>query len=246
MKERPIIFSGESVRTILDGRKTQTRRVITNSGGNDVHIDRLLGEWSLSEHPVSYEEAKASFDDYYPWRPTRGPKPGDWLWTLQTDVDDTACHVFRCPHGVPGDVLWVRETWQHLEYGGDDIVVYRATCINDCFGWSPGEGVIEQIKIKSWRPSIHMPKWACRLRLRVTDVRVERVQEISEEDARAEGCVCDVEIERQLPGGEPADYTGLYATERFEEGWDALNAKRGFGWAKNPWVWALTFERIED
>ena len=94
-----------------------------------------------------------------------------------------------------------------------------------------------------WRPSIHMPRWASRITLEVLSVRVERVQDISEEEAKAEGCVNDVKLLYGQMAG-PIDYIGLYATERFETLWDSINAKRGYSWDLNPWVWCVDFKRV--
>jgi hypothetical protein len=188
MSERPVLFSGEMVRAILEGRKTQTRRVV------------LLPK--TRQQPL--------------YQPTH---QGGGMWA------DSHCLPFRCPYGEPGDLLWVRETWFNPDYEAcgtktNEMSYYRATDVSD--EWS-------------WRPSIHMPKWAARLWLRVTDVRVERLQDISEEDARAEASV-----KRQLKtnyGG------GNSATWHFRRLWDSINAKRGYGWDTNPWVWVVSFER---
>ena len=152
--------------------------------------------------------------------------------------------AFVCPFGVVGDRLWVKETfaaWYRtcieapLEYeviagnlsqwieerGQQDVqIAYRADGEDD-------EG--------GWRPSIFMPRWASRITLEITDVRVQRLQEITEEDARAEGC--HPKINDSLP-----DWT---AKESFKILWDSLNAKRGLDWDKNPWVWALSFKRVD-
>lgn len=92
----------------------------------------------------------------------------------------------------------------------------------------------------TWNPSIFMPRWASRITLEITDVRVERVQEITEEDARAEG----FPGERWATGH--GDYSEIAPSEQFRELWDKLNASRGFGWDANPWVWVIEFKRIEE
>lgn len=137
----------------------------------------------------------------------------------------TKGHV-SCPYGQLGDLLWVRETWGAHDQGFDaaeeaSFIVYRA----DDARPNP----------QRWRPSIHMPRWASRLTLRITDVRVQRVQEISEEDAAAEG------VERTHAGGPWGEESLI---ESFSALWDSIYAKRGYGWDANPWVWALTFEII--
>lgn len=184
MKERPILFSGSMVRAILDGRKTQTRRVVTNA------------------------------------RPYTATDNGiDILW---------ATGSLRCPYGQPGDRLWVRETWclRPEGYG------YRADN-------NPDNNPLK------WGPSIHMPRWASRITLEVTGVRVERVQDISEEDARAEGIRAT-----RLSHGSVVYHTDSYPTpniygsaqERFVNLWHSINTPRGYPWESNPWVWVVAFK----
>ena len=123
-----------------------------------------------------------------------------------------------------GDSLWVRETWAVVpSIGGHPVdrgALYKA---DEQSGYTG-----------PWRPSIFMPRWASRLTLTVTDVRVQRVQEISEEDARAEG------VESLRADGRQMN--GLPASDAFAELWDSINAARGFGWDANPWVVAVTFD----
>lgn len=184
MKERPIIFSGEMVRAILEGRKTQTRRVV---------------------------------------------KPQPWpVETVDTERHVIVSHpdklrVPPCPYGQPGDRLWVRETWWHprATEAHIDNVAYRADGEMPCH-------LVET----NWRPSIHMPRWASRILLEVTDVRVERVQDISEADVQAEGCT-----------GSPFGPMGDAVL--FPRVWDSINAKRGHDWDTNPWVWVVSFRVLE-
>ena len=151
-------------------------------------------------------------------------------------VDDECSELAKCPYGQPGDILWVRETWQRCRstvyMDGTSPVAYRA----DGTGQG-GRGPYG----KRWRASVHMPRWASRLSLRIVDVRVEQVQSISEAAACAEGV-------------EPIECSVasfVFATERFKyrfrdsfkATWDSLNAKRGYGWEANPWVWVITFEK---
>lgn len=193
-RERPIIFSSEMVRAILDGRKTQTRRVIRNP-------ERLSG-LMLEGEAV------------------------DW-----------------CPYGRPGDLLYVREAWRPRwtpERG--HILRYRADGSD-----SPEDGALASriAEIYSrrgspdhkqpWRPSIHMPKWAARIWLEVTAVRVERVQEISVWDARDEG----VQVETHPDGGIKSGYI-----DGFRKLWDSINADRAYGWEENPWCWVVSFKRV--
>jgi hypothetical protein len=198
MSDRPILFSGPMVRAILDGSKTQTRRVVTPQPSCD------------TLHMLNNIERN----------------PHRW-WPVSAD-DYTTGKGVECPYGVPGDRLWVRETWASS---------YGAGCWGTLF---KADGAYVQGKRKHengphfnadnlppvrWRPSIHMPRWASRLTLAVTDVRVERVQDITEADAVAEGF------------GSKG-----YPKLAFCNTWDSLNAERGYGWDSNPWVWAITFK----
>ena len=140
-----------------------------------------------------------------------------------------------CPHGVPGDRLWVRETWAQpfKRTAKSTGVIYRADGPEHlslaAHQW--GEGA-------PWRPSIFMPRWASRLTLEVTEVRVQRLQEISEEDAKAEG----VEPYRPAEGDGGAHEGAAWYRIQFSHLWDEINGKRA-PWASNPWVWAISFKR---
>ena len=210
MKERPILFSGPMVRAILEGRKTQTRRVVN------------------SPDPLCCD-----------------PRP------IRSDYE-------------VGMRLWVREPWGidslggmsgPNEYSHDYEVRYRADGFRQSFSIDGPRGVTDpymryfDTQRGEWRPSIHMPRWASRITLEVVKVRVERVQKISEEDARAEG-VPKLDgwpkNNRQLEALLIADREGKLGTHKgaFEVLWDSINAKRGYGWDANPWVWVIEFRRI--
>lgn len=207
-RERPILFSGPMVRAILDGKKTQTRRVIKPQPTSA--LPDMRG--TLMHH------VRRSL-----WR---SGKPT----------------VDLCRYGRPGEVLWVRETFMHggslapayaRRYRADDSVI-------------PGLGDFEG---ELWVPSIHMPRWASRLLLGVTDVRVERIQEISESDIEAEGAPYAYALDGGAPKGGCAAIRADKIGRSFLHGiwaerWDLINAKRGFGWDANPWVWAITFRRL--
>lgn len=208
MKERPILFKDEMVRSILDGRKTQTRRIVKPQPLND-DIDNL----------------------------------GD----LSTIV--IGGNFIKCPYGHIGDRLWVRETWRQfdaaVECGCSEApcncpqtgdVIYRATHDN-----------VES----KWKPSIFMPRWASRITLEIKNVRVERLQDISEKEAIAEGvdfvrCPacgyskfdCDVQLDHYL-----CEYPQPpSAINEFITIWKSINGADS--WGKNPWVWVIDFERI--
>ena len=224
MKEIPVLFNGAMVRAILDDRKTQTRRIVKGAC-NLPHEGKLLGEWGLSKPPARWDGVKP------PWR-WMSKKPirvGDWFEQAQTDVDDYVSRPVRSPLGMPGDRLWVRETFISMpacaETGRRAHAIYRADG-----GFSDGY---------KWSPSIYMPRWAARLFLDVLDVRIERLQDISEEDARAEGA--------DRNEGKWVDEDGRTRSSyrlAFQRLWISLYGAES--WAANPWVWVTEFERKRD
>ena len=162
--------------------------------------------------------------------------PGTALGYNRIGVGTT---LMKCPYGQPGDLLWVRETWspwadeltrQAISRKGEPCL-YKA----DYLEKAPCVVIGGDFH---WHPSIHMPKKYARLWLRITNVRVERLQEISIKDCKAEGVLCDCpenEENRCLLGNKG----------HFKILWDSLNAKRGYSWESNPWVWVVEFERYE-
>lgn len=194
MRERPILFSTEMVKAILDGRKTCTRRAIKFPNGM---TGRPVGKTGDNSNPLGV---------MYPGGIKRPP-----------------CQ--------PGDILYVRETWSEWTDG----YLYKA--------WTepfPQPGQFPEIK---WKPSIHMPKEAARIWLKVTNVRVERLQDITEDGAKEEGANCkngkNVGLEEKMR---------RTAIERFAEIWNGTIKKSAldrYGWSVNPWVWVIEFERCE-
>lgn len=160
---------------------------------------------------------------------------GGWV-ANDAAVLEEGVRALRRPYGEPGDRLWVRETWAPFERErGQCAVAYFASCEDGSFDYVTSEGVIERLTIKRWKPSIHMPRWASRLELEVLDVRVERLHDIDEEDARREG------VEHcALHGERPCD---AYRA-RFTSLWDTINGDRA-PWSSNPWVWRVEFRRLE-
>jgi hypothetical protein len=211
MKERPILFSGPMVRALLDGSKTQTRRVLKQAVGPSLSVD--CDDQGIAELSWLY-----------------GDGPGH-------DVNERTKRV-SCPYGVPGDRLWVRETFQgpmweestwdpDTDYHKPEFCEYRADG-----GPVPEYVDFEDNLHQGWKPSIHMPRWASRITLEVTGVRVERLNDISDADAGAEG----------WPGF--TDDNTLDSMAWFSDLWDSLGAARGIGWDANPWVWVVEFKRI--
>lgn len=145
--------------------------------------------------------------------------PGDW----------GEYSLSRCPYGVPGDVLWVREQFSYREVDSNPSEL-------GVWYWADGH-----VPFGNWtrpKPSIHMPRWASRLSLLVKSVRVERLQDISQDDAQAEGLVGPM-VDRKLDA--IVNQIGLAPSDAFRALWDTLNAKRA-PWVSNPWVWVVEFE----
>ncbi len=141
----------------------------------------------------------------------------------------------NCPYGQPGDTLWVRETWAIGDRDND--VLYAADPSWNVNGVAVPPPVNKgTVHAGNWRPSIYMPRWASRITLEVTAVRVERLQEITEDDARAEGVALGIDGQTgRLESGGAA----------FLKLWDSINAERGYGWTVNPWVWVVSFKLQE-
>lgn len=208
MKERPILFSTDMVQAILNGSKTQTRRIVKK------------------QYPIMFEAPKML------WNDSKTPE-----WCLGTNMESPNSHWLKSPYGVPGDLLWVRETFTYIGESASspdqrNQFHYKASTGKNNF---------------TWKPSIHMPKKAARIWLKVNDVRVERLQDISEEDAKAEG------VRKYGPFGEyrgSRHPNGGYmkyraygdAVSAFECIWESINGAES--WKANPWVWVVDFEVI--
>ncbi|MDM8059329.1 hypothetical protein [Klebsiella pneumoniae] len=202
MKERGMIFNGEMVRAILDGRKTQTRRIMKP-------------------------------------QPEPCPRGGHW-WP--SNVFKTMLHVEEemqngkggwgglvgdaCPFGDVGDRIWVRETWAEAGASAPDLKLYRANYPEHVPSIYENVPPAEEIR---WTPSIHMPRWASRILLEITGVRVERLRSMSQDDARAEGVI--------------AASGPMEAGLAFRELWDSIYGEES--WKANPWVWVIEFKLVE-
>lgn len=212
MKEKPILLNAEMVRAVLDGRKTQTRRIMTPH-----HLKMIDAAASAGEcHPLESGRQHANSQSYY----------REW-----------------CPFGAVGDRLWVREAifpaplelqssppretkWNIAYRGGAQLektapATYNPTIYN----------------YERWTPSIHMPRWASRITLEITGVRVERLNSMTERDAIAEGCM----------GGHnsiPGYHYSATPHEHFHHVWQSIYGADS--WQANPWVWVIEFKRVEE
>ena len=204
MKERPILFSAPMVRAILEGQKTQTRRIVKSN-----HIKNMAH--SLGK--------------------------GTWLFTWNPfSTSDSNAVVCQCPHGQPGDRLWVRETFMCLDNrDGGRKILYKADAGEKVV--RPGRGDDDWRGDSKWRPSIFMLREYSRITLEITNVRVERVQDISEADAESEGVA---EYAKSSCSRDPDD--ALDPTSYFELLWSTINGRAS--WDNNPFVWVLEFKRI--
>ena len=210
MKETGIIMSGNHPKLVLDGIKTQTRRVMKPQPRQ---IGRQLDINYYDSPKIGVTEEKAV--------------PKTWL-------------EYGCPYGQVGDGLWVRErwgvagvydNWKPSEIDIDAPVYYSHELGKNLFS------------VGKTRPSTFMPRWASRITLEITEVRVERVQEITEEDAIKEGITERSYIDIN---GICRAYDEGYFVCSFEALWDSLNAKRGYGWEVDPWVWVISFKRLNE
>ena len=248
IKEQPIIMSAESIRAILAGHKTQTRRVVTpqpeppspDTEGLRGEVDadgRILWRWSQDGHAREWGWARR-----FPWR--------------------------------VGVRLWVREAWQAGMSDNGPCVAYKADmdrfypdwqgwrefpyALYPTNAWRQGHWIADVERRGPYQSSIHMPRWASRLTLEITEVRVERVRDITEADARAEGARDYIQgisgpvrsdrltnlacryTKRIDPKATVCNDRGYFAAL-----WDEINARRGYSWLANPWVFAITFRKVE-
>lgn len=238
MKEHPILFSGPMVRAILEGRKTQTRRVVKpcpdgfewavkHSG--DTFTNTLWDgeQWITHNIPISCDCLVYTGPMQRCVDPT-GSSNMEWFQWESTPL--------TCPYGQIDNLLWVRETWavnhNYDEWKPSDLEPGLLSLdLNYAASWVDKPGYLGKI-----RPSIFMPRWASRLTLKIIDVRVERLQEISEDDAKAEGV---------SPWHDTID--GIVYKPEFVSLWDSINAKRpGCAWNDNPYVWVIEFRKMDS
>lgn len=251
VKERPILFSGPMVRALLDGRKTQTRRVV-------------------KPQPIvpTGERLHANLDNSTP--------PQWWLWAgFNDEADEPVVRLPDCPYGKPGDRLWVRESFYmaaKYSYGtydsGEPIetpppkdrlshpVHYAAdgapaNTPNKTYPNGLLNGALaapDPYAIWLRHPSIHLPRAKSRITLEITDVRVQRLNDITFADCREEGC--DASYSEQVTpckvcdGNDPCDGRHVGEKWQFSRLWESINGPGS--WEQNPWVWAITFKRVDE
>lgn len=212
---KPILFNTEMVKAILEGRKTSTRRITKFRPYTS--LNETNGDFEICESET--QNFFRCLDDFIEWA------------------------IVKCRYKV-GDILYVRETWcQSTEIApnyGKQKYHYKAS-LDDFICQAP-EGFIK------WKPSIHMPKFAARIFLKVTDIKVQMLQDITEDEAQQEGIDPEVAIEYSNwrptfydpdSGGEP-NYR-----EAFKDLWNKIYKKKGYGWDSNPWVFVISFKRVE-
>ncbi|HIC9067843.1 TPA: hypothetical protein ACW70F_003213 [Klebsiella michiganensis] len=237
MKERGMIFNGEMVRALLDGRKTQTRRIVKGADG----AVKFCKEWDIN---------------------------GEEIFVVLGEKDHTGMNpvlgAISCPLGAVGDRILVRETWGVVSHELDEDGRIQswtpdrpATAIHEMpfgngyysghaiyaadgdFTWGDDDGYEDGRSC--WKPSIHMPRAASRILLEITDVRVERLNAISQEDAQSEG----TELTGWRPTYSDPDSGGEVMTpyDNFAELWSSIYGDES--WKANPWVWVIEFKRVE-
>lgn len=209
-KERPILFSTPMVQALLEGRKTQTRRVVKYPA-EEYLLAGLLTDYSVRFIP------EPAFN-HLPYK------------------------YVKCPYGKPGDLLWVRESFCFNRFDWKDLLARGSKA-----GISFKADQLSKNKLLKWKPSIHMPKAAARIWLRVTEVRVERLQEITEADAKAEG-VENIMGTHYSPAyanySETANDCPYFINPRhsFNSLWQSIHGPES--WQANPWVWVVSFEVV--
>lgn len=216
MKERPILFSGPMVRALLNGSKTQTRRIVKLPHANP------LGKWEV-----------------FPWG---GPNGGRTREGHTVPFQNAISHsrtgeIHLCPHGQPGDRLWVREThlnwWKLAADNNTPEFSHVAAFAADGYELQSGE---------KWIPSIHMLRAASRITLEIVSVRVERLQEISEPDAVAEGIEFSDDVPFNSGYFAPGSHEAMSAADAYRALWEYINGAGA--WDANPWVWVVEFKKV--
>ncbi|EKN3575998.1 hypothetical protein O1F58_004006 [Yersinia enterocolitica] len=235
MNEKPILFNAEMVNAILSGRKTQTRRIMKVQPSEHFHPQTIHGDMDFTAH--WYTPGVIDKDGYL--QPARKDVFG------VADEDEG----YTCPLGAVGDQLWVREAYRmarSLDTHSPSEVAELSLNAGYKNPWAPIQLEADGTRIGKWagfdtppviteagklRPSLHMPRWASRINLLITGVRVERLQDISDADASAEGCKIS------------SMQSGECLSDMFARLWKSIYGDES--WQANPWVWVINFERME-
>lgn len=223
MSEHGILFSAPMVRAILDGRKTQTRRVVTRNNSTVLGHNARAKRWAQWWTDARWDQSVPTRESAHALHvPCGDPDAGDAIYRVR-------------PIWQPGDRLWVRETWCQVpdEMRSDfDEYIYRADMTERQRLDELAVRRVARTLLARWRPAIHMPRRAARIVLDLVDAKGGRLQNISDADALAEGIEND-------------DF--ITPRSQFAELWQSINGERpGCAWADNPWVWVLTFKRVES
>lgn len=223
MSVKPVLFNTDMVRAILDGRKTAIRRVVKPH--NPVKASRMGGYYQGNglwiDADINNGDSEGHIKDY--------SVSCTW-WTI-------GGYIKKFFSYKPGDILYVRETWQCINPYSDKEYVYKASCDADYAK-----------AIGNWHPSIHMPKEAARIWLKVTNVRVERLRNITVEQAQSEGTEYACNKKCRSYQWCDSDMVLKGGCECFSKLWDTTIKKTDinrYGWVANPWVWVIEFERCE-
>lgn len=212
-----MIFNGEMVLAILDGRKTQTRRIMKIQPSDGFRPTHNGYDLDLNAH----------------WYTPGVVDKNGYLQPAKKDVFGVADENegYTCPFGAVGDRIWVRETWAEAGAGAPDLKLYRANYPEHVPTHFENVPPADEIR---WTPSIHMPRWASRLTLEITGVRVERLASVSDDDAGKEGYPANPE-----PYG-----GGMYKWLWFRQLWDSIYPDQSF--KHNPWVWVIEFKVVPN
>jgi hypothetical protein len=223
MKEIPIILTSQEVNSVREGRKTQTRRVVKPQPNRGSELTRMQDGYA-----------------------------DGFIRAVFAQDDEPNAYGIKCQYGQPGDRLWVRETWNVVPVGRPAPLCGTSEIpksLPDGWGNMYKASGDQCTKDVGWRPSLHMPRWASRITLEITAIRVERLQFISEEDAVKEGCSPTERAGGTLYHGAVHPIKGTLkvfpcAKAAFRSVWESIHGPGS--WDANPWVWVLEFKRVED
>ncbi|WP_432675078.1 hypothetical protein [Delftia sp. 11MD] len=229
MKERPILFSAPMVRALLAGTKTQTRRILKLKWGFDVEERDDGTLWPWAEHPDCDDDV---------WMPCQQGEIGDRLWVREAfRFPASLDHLSPSVCGDKALDAGYRTPWAPTQFEADGSRTGE---------WRGFDTLPEKTRPGKLRPGIHMPRWASRISLEITALRAQRLQDISDADARAEGIECmagDPECGYRNYLDQASQDWSLSPRESFRSLWESINGPAS--WAKNPWVWVVEFERAK-